>query len=45
MLDGRKLKMIELKLENPNLTNPELADMIGVTRQAIWEWWKQGRCQ
>ncbi len=41
MLDGRKLKMIELKLENPNLTNPELAELIGVTRQAIWEWWKQ----
>lgn len=45
MLDGRKLKMIELKLENPNLSNPELADMIGVTRQAIWEWWKNAEVQ
>ena len=40
MLDYRKQKMIELKLEQPTLSNSELARLVGVSRQSIWEWSK-----
>ena len=41
MLDLRKEQMIALKIEQPSLSNAQIAEIIGVSRQAIWEWSKQ----
>lgn len=38
MLDARKMKLIECKLQYPTAKNKELAQMVGVSRQSIWEW-------
>lgn len=38
MLDGRKMKLIEAKLQYPTAKNTELAKMVGVSRQSVWEW-------
>lgn len=45
MLDHRKMKMIEIKLANPSLSNAELARRVGVSRQSIWEWSKDREVQ
>ena len=38
MLDGRKMRLIEAKLQYPNMGNNELAEIVGVSRQSIWNW-------
>ena len=38
MLDARKMKLIETKLQRPMLENSELAKIVGVSRQTIWTW-------
>lgn len=38
MLDGRKMRLIETKLQYPTATNTELAKMAGVSRQSVWQW-------
>lgn len=38
MLDGRKMRLIEAKLQYPNMGNNELAEVVGVSRQSIWNW-------
>lgn len=38
MLDGRKMRLIEAKLQYPTATNTELAKMAGVSRQSVWQW-------
>lgn len=38
MLDGRKMKLIEAKLQYPTAKNTELAKLVGVSRQSVWEW-------
>lgn len=38
MLDGRKIKLIEAKLQHPTAKNAELARMVGISRQSVWEW-------
>lgn len=45
MLDFRKQRLIELKLAQPTLSNSELAKLIGVSRQSIWEWSKDAEVQ
>ena len=41
MLDYSRQQYIELKISQPQLTNAQLADRIGVTRQSIWNWSKE----
>lgn len=38
MLDGRKMRLIEAKLQYPTAKNTELAKLVGVSRQSVWEW-------
>lgn len=38
MLDGRKMKLIEAKLQYPTAKSSELAKMVGISRQSVWEW-------
>lgn len=38
MIDGRKMRLIEAKLQYPTATNTELAKMAGVSRQSVWQW-------
>lgn len=41
MLDGRKEQYVNLKIEHPEFSPQKIAEIIGVSRQAIWEWSKQ----
>ena len=40
MLTSQKMQYIELRLSQPTLSNQEIAEIIGVSRQAIWNWSK-----
>ena len=40
MLTAQKMQYIELRLSQPTLSNQEIAEIIGVTRQATWNWSK-----
>ncbi|MBE7004183.1 MAG: hypothetical protein E7425_07860 [Ruminococcaceae bacterium] len=41
MLDYFRQQYIELKISQPQLTNAQIADRIGVTRQSIWNYSKE----
>ena len=41
MLNSKQYRMIELKLENPLITNTDLAKALGVSRNTIGDWMKR----
>lgn len=40
MIDDRKQQYINLRIEHPEFSSTKLAEIIGVSRQATWEWSK-----
>ena len=45
MINDRKLQYINLRIEHPEFSSAKLAEIIGVTRQATWEWSKNPEVQ